>query len=86
MSKEADQPIDKGAKYLVTIRNRRTGEAIKVDIYDVLEAFSISCSAMGHAVKKLLMAGKRGVKGYNKDCDEAINSVEQSKLLEKFRK
>lgn len=76
---------DKGEKYMVTIRNRKTGESIKVDVYDVLEAFEITCSAMAHAIKKLLMPGKRGSKGYDKDCDEAINSVEQSKLLQKYR-
>lgn len=77
--------IDKGAKYLMIIRNRRTGETIQVDVYDVLEAFGVTCSAMGHAIKKLLMAGKRGVKGYDKDCDEGINSINQSKLLQKYR-
>jgi len=80
------ESIDKGAKYMVLMRNRRTGETIMVDIYDVLEAFKITCSAMAHALKKLLMPGKRGAKSYDKDCDEAINSVEQSKLLQKFRK
>ena len=82
---EQVENIDKGKKYLVTIRNRHTGESIQVDVYDVLEAFKITCSAMAHAIKKLLMAGKRGAKGFDKDCNEAINSVEQSKLLEKYR-
>lgn len=77
--------IDKGEKYLVTIRNRRTGETIQCDVYDVLEAFKITCSAMAHGLKKFLMAGKRGAKDFNKDCDEGINSVEQSKLLQKYR-
>ena len=81
----SEPKIDKGEKYRVTIRDRRTGETIRVDIYDVLEAFSITCSSMAHAIKKFLMAGKRGVKGFDKDCDEGINSVEQSKLLQKYR-
>lgn len=78
--------IDKGAKYKVTIRNRYTGECIEVDTYDMLEALKITCPSMAHAFKKIANAGKRGVKDFNKDCDEAINSIEQSKLLEKFRK
>lgn len=82
---QGKQPVDKGDKYKVIIRNRRTGETITVDTYDVLEAFNITCSALAHAIKKLLMPGKRGSKSYDKDCDEAINSVEQSKLLQKFR-
>lgn len=77
--------IDKGEKYKVTIRNRNTGKELTVDVYDVLEAFKINCSAMQHAIKKLLMAGKRGFKSYDADCNEAINSVEQSKLLNKWR-
>ena len=78
--------IDKGEKYYVTMRDRRTGETIRVDIYDVLEAFNVTCSAMAHALKKFLLPGQRGAKGYDKDCDEGINSVEQSKLLQKYRK
>jgi len=80
------EPIDKGAKYKKTIRDRTTGDTIKGDVYDVLEAFNVTCPAMQHAIKKLLMPGERGSKGYDKDCDEGINSVEQSKLLQKFRK
>ncbi len=80
------EEIDKGAKYKKTIRDRDTGETIKGDVYDVLEAFGIACPARQHAVKKLLMPGQRGSKGYDKDCNEAINSVEQSKLLQKYRK
>jgi hypothetical protein len=83
--KESIEEIDKGAKYKRTIRDRNTGETIQGDIYDVLEAFKITCPAMAHAIKKLMMPGQRGGKGYDKDCNEAINSVEQSKLLQEFR-
>ena len=79
------EKIDKGDKYHFNIRDRRTGYAVNVDLYDLFEALNITCSAMTHALKKLLMAGKRGVKDFNKDCDEAINSIEQSKLLQKYR-
>ena len=77
--------IDKGKKYLMTVRNRHTGEEIEVDTYDLLEALKLTCPAMSHAFKKVTMAGKRGTKSYDKDCDEAINSIEQSKLLQKWR-
>jgi hypothetical protein len=80
-----EEKIDKGDKYKFDIRDRRTGKTINVDLYDVFEALGITCSAMVHALKKLLMAGKRGVKSFDKDCNEAINSVEQSKLLQKYR-
>jgi len=82
---EAPEPIDKGEKYLVTLRDRTTGDSIEGDVYDVLEAYKITCPSMAHAIKKLLLAGKRGAKGFDKDCDEGINSIEQSKLLEKWR-
>jgi len=88
VSDESVQPveeIDKGAKYMVTIRDRTTGNTIEGDVYDVLEAYKITCPSMSHAIKKLLLAGKRGAKGFDKDCDEGINSIEQSKLLEKWR-
>jgi hypothetical protein len=84
-SDDTDKKIDVGDKYKFDIRDRRTGETVNVDLYDLFEALGISCSAMVHALKKLLMAGKRGVKSFDKDCDEAINSVKQSKLLQKYR-
>lgn len=81
-----DMMTDKGDKYLKAITDRRTGDCINVDIYDVLVAFNITCPAMQHALKKMLAAGKRGHKSYSTDCNEAINSIEQSKLLRKWAK
>lgn len=77
--------IDKGEKYQVTIRNRHSGETLKVDTYDMIEALGITCPAMAHAFKKIANAGKRGHKDYDMDCNEAINSIEQSKKLQKGR-
>lgn len=87
-SRPEDVPVDgvdRGAKYRRVFRDRNTGEEIEGDVYDVLEAFEVNCSARAHAIKKLLLPGSRGAKGYNKDCDEAINSIEESKKLERFR-
>ena len=84
--KEPEAPIDKGEKYQVAIRNRRTGETIMVDTYDMIVALGITCPAMAHAFKKVANAGKRGHKNYDTDCNEAINSIEQSKLLRKWVK
>lgn len=77
--------IDKGEKYQVTIRNRHSGETLQVDTYDMIEALGITCPAMAHAFKKIANAGKRGHKDYDTDCNEAINSIEQSKKLQKGR-
>jgi len=84
-SSEKPSNTDVGHKYKKIMRDRNTGETIEGDVYDVLEAFKIDCSAMGHAIKKLLMAGARGHKDFDKDCDEAINSIKQSKILNRYR-
>lgn len=46
-----------------------------LDIYRVLELFEVRSHAVGHAVKKLLMAGNRGAKDYEQDIQEAIDSL-----------
>lgn len=64
------EPIDKGEKY-----QREISPGVFVDIYDVLEAWGVSCPARQHAIKKLLAAGQRGHKSEIKDLQEAHNSV-----------
>ncbi len=71
---------DKGEKYKKTIKG--DGEyAIKVDVYDVLKAFGITCPATAHAIKKLLCAGSRGHKDTETDLNEAINSIHRAREL-----
>lgn len=77
--------VDKGAKYRKTLRDRRNGDSIEVDVYDVLEAYGVTCPSLAHALKKLLLPGQRGSKGFEKDMREGINSVEQAILLQKWR-
>lgn len=48
-----------------------------VDVYSVLELFEVDSHAIGHAIKKLLMAGKRGAKGYRQDLHESIMAIER---------
>ena len=48
---------------------------INVDVYSVLEAFSVTCPATQHAVKKLLCAGIRGQKSTTQDLEEARESI-----------
>lgn len=55
-----------GKKYLRSIRSCVDGRTIEVDVYDVLKAFKVESHPVGHAIKKLLCAGKRG-KGIAKD-------------------
>ena len=46
-----------------------------VDVYRVLVLFDVRSHPVGHAIKKLLCAGKRGAKDKTQDVQEAINSL-----------
>lgn len=48
-----------------------------VDVYRVLDLFDVTNQALGHAIKKLLVAGNRGVKGMDKDVQEAIDTLQR---------
>lgn len=48
-----------------------------IDVYRVLELFGVTNPAIQHAVKKLLVAGGRGVKDQAKDVEEAIKSLQR---------
>lgn len=54
----------------------------KVDIYRVLALFEVTDQAIGHAVKKLLLAGRRGRKAelgqtIDRDVKEAIDTLQR---------
>lgn len=46
-----------------------------IDIYRVLELYEVRDHAIGHAIKKLLLAGDRGVKSVGQDVQEAIDTL-----------
>lgn len=46
-----------------------------VDVYRVLELFEVNDHAIGHAVKKLMCAGKRGGKDFETDIREAVDTL-----------
>lgn len=52
------------------------------DVYDVLQAFGVTNPADAHAIKKMLMPGKRGHKGGVQDRQEAIQSLRRAIELE----
>ena len=52
---------------------------VVIDVYDVLDAFDVTNPAAAHAVKKLLCPGTRGVKDWETDHQEAIDSLERAK-------
>lgn len=49
----------------------------EIDVYRVLERFNVTDQAIGHALKKLLVAGGRGHKDIGKDVQEAIDTLER---------
>lgn len=48
-----------------------------VDVYRVLDLFEVTDQTLGHAVKKLLVAGGRGTKDWRKDVQEAIDTLQR---------
>lgn len=46
-----------------------------IDVYRVLQLFNVTDPCLQHAVKKLLVAGGRGVKDIGKDVQEAIDTL-----------
>ena len=67
-------------KYAVDCKGR------SIDVYDVLNAFGVTCPATQHAIKKLLMPGKRGHKSELGDLLEARASVNRAIGLARERK
>lgn len=64
--------MKKHSHYHKPVKGRET-----IDVYDVLDLFEVKSHAVGHAIKKLLMAGQRGAKDYRQDLSEAIDSIER---------
>lgn len=46
-----------------------------VDVYRVLDIFSVTDPCLQHAIKKLLVAGGRGAKSRPQDVQEAIDTL-----------
>ena len=49
----------------------------KLDIYRILKLYEVSDPCLQHSIKKLLCAGKRGVKNQTQDINEAILSLKR---------
>jgi hypothetical protein len=47
----------------------------KLDIYTILMLYRITDPCIGHAIKKLLVAGGRGAKDVTQDIQEAIDTL-----------
>ena len=84
MTKKIDE--HEGSKYLRKIHSaKRDKSPIQVDVYNVLEAFKVTCPARQHAIKKLLCAGIRGKGNELDDLIGAEAAVARAIELEKDR-
>lgn len=52
-----------------------------VDVYRVLQMFDVTCPALQHAAKKILVAGGRGSKDTRKDIQEAIDTLQRKLVM-----
>jgi len=58
---------------------------VEVDVYEVLEAFNVTCPARQHAIKKILCSGIRGKGDSIQDLTEAGASINRAIELETRR-
>ena len=66
-----------GNKYKRVISNE-FGTGQTVDVYDVIEAFQVTCPALQHLIKKALCAGLRGHKDAKQDLVDIKDSAERA--------
>ena len=55
---------------------------VKLDVYDVLDAWKVTNPALQHLIKKALQAGNRGHKDLMTDLQDIIDSAIRAKQLE----
>ena len=88
MSKIIDE--HEGKKYLRLLAgfddiDHETPRKVMTDVYAVLEAFSVTCPAVAHCVKKLLCAGQRGKGSALDDLIGAEAALSRAVELERNR-
>lgn len=72
-----------GNKYIRQILPRAVQNGkFYVDVYNVIDAFGVTCPATAHAIKKLLCAGLRGKGDRLKDLTETVDAVQRAIELE----
>ncbi len=69
--------------------NRKIDHLVKedgtVDVYDVLEAFNVTCPALQHLAKKALCTGLRGHKDKAEDLRDILESAARAVQLDLMR-
>ena len=56
----------------------RPCKGITIDVYDVLEAFNVTCPALQHLIKKALAVGQRGHKDASEDLKDILASAKRA--------
>ena len=56
----------------------KDGKHLEVDVYDVLEAFNVTCPALQHLIKKALCVGIRGHKDESQDLQDILDSANRA--------
>jgi hypothetical protein len=75
-----------GRKYLRVVHDvLDPSKTVSIDIYELLRAFNVTCPAIAHAVKKLLMLGQRGKGSKRVDLVGALAAVNRAVQLEDIR-
>jgi hypothetical protein len=82
MNPPAEPFNDSGKKYLREVPCKVNG---RIDVYAVLDAFSVTCPARQHAIKKLLCSGIRGKGSVIQDLSEAKDAVDRALQMEADR-
>lgn len=67
--------------YQRVIYEAGTTNSLTVDVYDVLEAFQVTCPALQHLTKKALCVGIRGHKDTEQDLKDIIASAQRALQL-----
>lgn len=72
-----------GSKYIKRIFSCFVGRgSIEIDVYNVIDAYKITCPAQAHALKKVLCAGERGKGSRLQDLNGAIAALHRAIELE----
>lgn len=56
----------------------RPVKGVTIDVYDVLEAFNVTCPALQHLIKKALCVGLRGHKSPERDLKDIVESANRA--------
>jgi hypothetical protein len=59
----------------------RPVKGVTIDVYDVLEAFNVTCPALQHLIKKALCVGLRGHKSPKRDLKDIVESANRAHIM-----